>query len=333
MKRNILICLVIYVTILYFCQMKRFKLLIFILVASFSTTLAQLDPVYSQYMFNPAIMNPAYAGIYDMASATGVYRNQFLGLNSGGKPETMTFNAHSSLPLDKMGAGITLIRDKVGINTTTSVELLYSYRLILGENRLSFGMNVGFDNYVSDPSQGLNPKSDNDPLYNPDKVSSWNPAFGFGAMYLAENYFVGVSTPSLVKQEISSNGVTNKLQNRHFYATGGYIIKLANELVIKPSVLVRYVSGTVSMDLNGSILMYQNLWAGVSIRNAAEVVVLMAQLQATDALKLGVSMDLASGTIKEIAGGGGVFRPVAYEFMANINFPLLEAHAIQTTLY
>ena len=63
------------------------KRIIGLLFFSFLLTFAhaQNEPIYSQYMFNPLIINPAYAGVHDMASVYGVYRNQWTGFG-GQKP-------------------------------------------------------------------------------------------------------------------------------------------------------------------------------------------------------------------------------------------------------
>lgn len=313
----------------------RTKLFTFIALAFSTVVFGQQEPVYSQYMFNPTVMNPAYCGIYDMVSATAVYRAQYLGLGAG-RPQTMTFNAHSSLPLDKMGGGVTFVRDVIGINVVNKFELLYSYRLDIGDNRLSMGMSTGFGNYISDPSRGLTAKSEDDPYFISQRASAFKPSFGFGAMYLAEDFFVGVSAPSMFNQSISEGDDAVKINKRHMYATGGYVLRLANEMVFKPSLLVRYVDGSpISFDLNASVLMYQNLWAGLSFRKL-NTVVLMGQLQVTDAMKLGASFDFSSNsTIKEVAALNkmGFTGVSAFELMANFNFGLFDTQAVQTSVY
>ena len=56
--------------------------IIFILFFLFSSiaVLAQTDPQYSLYMFNPMGVNPAYAGSRDVLSALIVHRSQWVGL-------------------------------------------------------------------------------------------------------------------------------------------------------------------------------------------------------------------------------------------------------------
>ena len=316
--------------------MKYYSLIFsFIFVFTFNTK-AQQEPVYSQYMFNPTIINPAYCGIYDMVSATTLYRRQYLGLSSG-EPNTFAFNAHTSLPINKMGAGITFVKDEIGINKTNKLEVIYSYRLDLGNNKLSFGMTAGFNQFISDPNGKLEANKIDDPFYISSRVSSTKPAFGIGAMYLSEKYFVGISVPSLKTQTIDEGENAYKSVKRHYFATAGYVIESSSSLKIKPSFLIRYVEGTpVSFDLNASVLLYQNLWTGLSFRKL-NTLALMGQLQITDAVKVGASLDFALGNnaIKEVAAFEQVgFTGVsAFELMANFNFGLFDSQAVQTTVY
>ena len=78
-------------------------------------------------MFTPMVLNPAYAGFHDMVSATGSYREQWRKMEGG--PQTTLFNIHSSLPMDKMGAGLTIVRDAFGIAGNTSFAVVKSSRI------------------------------------------------------------------------------------------------------------------------------------------------------------------------------------------------------------
>ena len=95
---------------------------------------AQLPPAISQYMFNPMSSNPAYAGFYDMASISNLFRGQ---INSGYNMYTNTLNVHSSLPIDKMGAGLNIGYDQTGITSAINIDLALSYKLTFGANKLS----------------------------------------------------------------------------------------------------------------------------------------------------------------------------------------------------
>ena len=110
---------------------------------------AQQDPLYSQYINNPFVLNPAYAGLTNNLNTAVSYRQQWAGFE--GSPKTFNANGHISLFDNKMGAGLMLISDKIGYTTTNEVLGSYSYRIRVTEDKiLSFGLQAGMVNYQLD---------------------------------------------------------------------------------------------------------------------------------------------------------------------------------------
>src|SRR6476620_5175420 len=105
---------------------------------------AQVDPLYAQYLNNPLLLNPAYSGINNNFSAAASYRKQWAGFD--GSPSTFNVNAHSSFNNNKMGLGLIVLSDKVGVNANTEVQATYAYKLDLNGKFLSFGLQAGMIN-------------------------------------------------------------------------------------------------------------------------------------------------------------------------------------------
>ena len=85
--------------------MKNFNIAILVLFALglFTTnSYAQQDAQYTQYMYNPMSINPAYAGSRDVLSLVGIYRSQWVGLD--GAPRTLNFSGHTPVG-EKVGLG------------------------------------------------------------------------------------------------------------------------------------------------------------------------------------------------------------------------------------
>src|SRR6478609_1670113 len=89
--------------------------------------LSQQRPVQSLYMFDPLLINPAYAGQQVQLSATTIYRNQWVNLD--GAPKTLTATLHSGFYKQKMGLGIILTNDQIGIHNDFSLYGVYSYKI------------------------------------------------------------------------------------------------------------------------------------------------------------------------------------------------------------
>ena len=90
---------------------------------------AQIDPMFTQYMFNEMYINPAYAGSRESISATLLYRNQWVGVE--GAPKTQTFSIHAPVKMKKIGVGIIARNERIGVTKQTNIFLDYAYRIKL----------------------------------------------------------------------------------------------------------------------------------------------------------------------------------------------------------
>ena len=77
---------------------------LFFFFAFLNLTWAQQPAQYSLYNLNKFNFNPAYAGLDNSLSVTGVYRSQWVGLP--GKPVTQNINAHMPLYFFKWRSGL-----------------------------------------------------------------------------------------------------------------------------------------------------------------------------------------------------------------------------------
>lgn len=226
---------------------------------------AQQDPLYSQYLNNPFVINPAYGGLTNNLNASVSYRQQWAGFE--GSPKTINFNGSMSLFDNKMGAGLMVVSDQIGANTTNEVFATYSYRIQLGQTKtLSFGLQAGASNYQTDNDK-LNPQNPSDPYYT-GTISEFKPSFGAGVILTSDKFFLSLSVPRMLKSNFGEEGVQTTLYAQHFYGLGSYLFFLNDRLRFKPSVLVKYVSGApASVDLNASFIIHENYQAGVLTRN------------------------------------------------------------------
>ena len=87
----------------------RFILIVSLLAGLYS--FAQQDPQYTQYMYNPINVNPAYAGSRGVISIFGLYRAQWIGLE--GAPQTATVSVNAPVGRN-VGLGFSVINDRIG---------------------------------------------------------------------------------------------------------------------------------------------------------------------------------------------------------------------------
>lgn len=255
---------------------------------------AQQDPLTSQYMFNQLAFNPSYAGIHNNANVTLNSRFQWQGFAGG--PRTQTFTASTSIVNGKVGLGTAFIYDELGTNKTTQGQLSYSYKIQQADKTFSFGLQTGFMTVKVDDS-GLNLKVADDPLFKGNVVSATKVNFGAGASFMTDHYFIGFSVPRLINSKFETGDVSVEYE-RHFYITGGYIFQVSPTVKLKPMVLLKGVKGApLSVDINVSVLLINQLWVGAFTRNL-NTYGLMAQFELMDAYKIGYSFEMLSNGIE-----------------------------------
>jgi type IX secretion system PorP/SprF family membrane protein len=272
----------------------------------------QQSSLYTQYMFNGLAINPAYAGSHEALSMTAFARKQWA--NVEGAPLSATFSAHTPIKKEKMGLGFLFSNDKISIFNQTSLSAIYAYRIAFSEHRkLSFGLQAGFNNYSVRYSQ-LTSKTANDPALPTSDFTSWSPNFGAGVYYYSQKLYIGLSVPFLASNILANKYVAQRLElkNNYFFTTG-YVMKLSPDIKLKPSVLVKYLSGNpIQIDLNANVLFREVLWAGVSYRSF-NALSFLTQVNITEQLRIGYSYDLSLG---KLAG----FNSGSHEFMINYLF-------------
>ncbi len=257
------------------------------------TLSAQQDPLYSQYLNNPFVLNPAYAGLTNNLNLSLSYRNQWAGFE--GSPKTINANGHISLLNNKMGAGLMVVSDRIGNSSINEVFGSYSYRVNISEDKiLSFGLQAGFANYQIDNSKS-NPFHKDDDLFM-GNFSEMKPGFGFGAILKSDNFFVGLSVPRMLRTTLETQGLQSSLYTQHYYLMGSYLFFLSERIRFKPSALLKLVRGApVSIDLNASLLIYERYQAGMLTRNFNTYGIFLQALL-TDSFRFGYTFEVPTGS-------------------------------------
>src|SRR6267154_3581748 len=161
--------------------MNKYLRILFLLSVSWTTN-AQQRPLQSLYMFDPLLVNPAYAGNQVQLSVTSLYRNQWVNLD--GAPKTFTTTAHSGFRKYRVGLGLILSNDQIGIHNDVGFYGVYSYKLPINSKKgtLSFGLQGGFNNLRSNYGL-LDPKDPNFIVSGGLVANRFNPNIGAGLYY------------------------------------------------------------------------------------------------------------------------------------------------------
>jgi len=298
----------------------RVLALVVVFMLGRSSVHAQQDPLYSQYMFNTLAFNPAYAGSADVFTVMALSRHQWVGFE--GAPATQTVLSHTPLRNQALALGLTAMTDKVGPARQTGAFLDLAYRIRTGaDTRLSFGLKGGVNSFQADLA-GL-------ATVNPDQANvnvqgQLMPNFGFGLYWHAPRYYVGLSAPKLLENELvpaSTGVITTSSEVRHFFLMGGYVLDLGRDLKFKPSFMTRVVKGSpLSVDLNASFLLRERIWFGALYRlgNAFGV---FGQYRVNDQLSVGYAFDLTTTKL-------GAYNAGTHEVMLSYDLRFIKGRTI-----
>jgi type IX secretion system PorP/SprF family membrane protein len=266
-------------------------ILIFVLFTSLAG-FAQQDVLFSQYMFNKLLVNPGYAGSREVFSADAVYRNQWTGFE--GAPKTIALSMHTPLRYDHIAVGGYIYSDKIGPQVNQGALLSYAYRVNLPKGKLSFGLQAGVK--YNDINWDMIDLEDADLSFQGNPKSKVTPDANFGIYYYTNRMFAGVSSTQLLQNEygmvtVDGEKTYSKLL-RHFYGMAGVAVPISDQVVFRPSVLVKYVKDAPwQMDLNASFLLNDLFWLGMSYRTDGDLVFL-TEFNISRKYRLGYSYDV-----------------------------------------
>lgn len=281
------------------------KYLIFTGIILFSIKgMSQQDPLYTQYMYNMSVINPAYATDNPgMLNLGGIYRSQWVGID--GAPKTASFFAHTPLS-ERVEVGLSIVHDEIGdIIKENNITADFAYVLPLDENnnKLSFGIKGGLTTFDGDLTR-LETNQPNDPAFQ--NISELFPVFGVGAFWFGDNHYLGLSAPNLftakhLENEQGLRGLGE--ENIHYFLTGGYVFDLNPDFKLKPAFMARGVQGApLSVDITANVLMFNRLEAGVGYRFGDSVTGLV-NFAVTPGLRVGYAYDYTTSNLSNYNDG------------------------------
>ena len=268
----------------------KYIYIIFLLAITANTGLAQQQSMYGQYMFNMLNVNPAYAGSRGIGNVNALVRRQWLDIN--GSPTTGTFSYDERLTNKNTSLGGQMYYDNIYTQKRAGIQGYYAYAAEMGSSTLSLGMSFGVMNYNANYFN-TNPFDVGDPLVQ-QVVSAFLPTAGLGAYWSAERWYLGLSTPNLFKSykaEMNDKSVSFAGKSGHYYLTGGYVFPLSDMVVVKPSVMLKSVSGVpVQIDFNTNVWFSDVFGLGASYRTG-DAMLGMVELQLNTQFRIGYAYE------------------------------------------
>ena len=279
-------------------------------------------PVYSQYLHNGLMINPAYAGSRDALSTVLSYRMQWMGIPDA--PRTESFSLHSPMKNDKVALGLKARFMQYGVTRSQSIYAVYAYHIRMARGKISLGLQAGADLSNSDYT-GIPGITRPDPVFPDNDKSYVFPNAGAGVYYFSDKLFAGFSVPSFLFYRNTGNGnvqAYHSFSEYNFVISAGALITFSSEFKFKPSVLIDYSMNKVNhfnqFDINANFIFADLIWAGASWRTSEQVAVGHIQVQINQQLMLGVSYDYPVGRMNSYSKGSSEFI-LRYEFGSKVS--------------
>ncbi len=274
----------------------------------------QMFPLSDDYLFNGLVINPAFAGCHDALSATVSYRDQWVGFDDA--PKIQILSIHTPVDHDRMGLGLLINHNSIGIFDETNIIGNYAYRMELSDGKLAMGLGFGFTVFNAAWNE-LKANDMTDPQLMGNQVKTVLPEFSLGLYYYTKKYFIGFSMPMFLTHYLDKNSGKYKtnfnFSGSGYFLSGGYTVLLNPQVKLLPSVLIKYhVGNAVQIDYNTQVILKDRIWLGMGYRNT-NTLTGMIQCQLNYQIRMAYSYDFDMGTL-------GKYRNGSHEVVLNYIF-------------
>ncbi len=258
---------------------------------------AQQDPQCSLYMLNGMAIHPAYAGSMGGISANVLCKKQWMGIESA--PRTISANVQMRYFDERLGSGISMYNDKMGVFNRSAVNYAQAYHLILPQFTVAFGLqgsvqqfSANFtDIYNAHNASGINEIS-NDQAFST-TVSKLVVNLGGGLYAYNDHFWFGASMPNMLKTkwdyDMRSGSAAYSVV--HSFISAGGVIDVGPVFQIRPSAMMKIATDAPkSLEFSCSGYAYNKFGFGLSYR-LGEAMIYIAELQLNDSFKVAYAFD------------------------------------------
>ena len=267
------------------------RLLVIISILLGNYALAQYNPIQSQYMFNPIVLNPAAAGTENTFSIQASLRSQWTGFPGAPKTENLSF--HAPVKNENAAFGMQLYAAQIGIDRNTGLFGIYAYRLRFENSDLRIGLSAGV-NFRKSYYSRLDVIDNQDELLLNDSPLGILPDASFGLHYSNNKFFVSFALPQFLSHTYNGQNfqLGNDFRDYNFTLGSGYNFEFENGIALKPSFLAKYkIASAPQFDFNLMARLSEGFSMGLSYRTN-EALILLLQVKFAERLSLMYSFGL-----------------------------------------
>lgn len=258
---------------------------------------AQQQPIYSQYMMNPFLLNPAIAGYQGYTDFNFTAREQWLGYSDG--PSTYAISGQTRIlktsfrnrsrmiknkvrrrrPSGRVGLGAYIFNDMNGSIRRTGFQGTYAYHIYVRDIQYSGGVSLSAFQFNTN-IKNTDLYDPNDPRFAQMAKTTYSPDANIGFLVSGDNFYGGISITSLFQSAIQfgSSGYTKPYSlRRHYYLLGGYKYQeKRSDYGFEPSLMMTFTERlSWSVDINFKAYYKEDYWAGLSYRTTGAIITMV----------------------------------------------------------
>jgi len=299
---------------------------------------AQQKPIYTQYVLNNYIINPAITGIENYTDIKISHRQQWTGIDGapvstyislqgpvgkkdyrtnitsfevpGENPRGRSYMQDYTAAESHHGIGGIIISDKTGYLNRWGGYVTYAYHKgISAKTTLSAGFMAGLTAVSLDASKiewGSLRADDPAVGYNTGEISKIKPEIGAGLWLYSAEYYVGASVLNIVPAK--ARFVKDDKYGSDFvpqlFVTAGYKFFVNDDVTLLPSVMVQYIKPFPVQVYTNAKLQYQDkVWIGSSYRFGDQLggFAAMAGLNVSNTFNVGYSYDISTSNLRNFS--------------------------------
>lgn len=272
---------------------------------------AQQVALFSQYLNNDFLLNPAIAGTKTYAPVSASARMQWVNFN--GAPNTQIGSIHGAMT-QHVGIGFALTNHTAAANTMTSAQLTYAYRTKINDKiRISMGLSpMIIQHTIAKDKLTLEDANDNTfvKMNGKTTIADLNAGvYVYGAKWVAS-----VSAPQLFESKYRmGDDLFKERLRRHFLIYGSYDFAINDKFTVTPGALIKAMQGgaPLQVDVNGKVVYNKMFWMGLSYRSSSsqgpnEAAVVLVGIQKGDFV-FGYSYDYSFSSMRSYSMGSHEF--------------------------
>ncbi|MFW5820641.1 MAG: type IX secretion system membrane protein PorP/SprF [Bacteroidota bacterium] len=301
---------------------KKLLILISILFLGCKDIHAQQSPVFSQYMINKFLLNPAVAGGSGYNGVNLIAREQFVGFENAPRTFALTGqtrllensyirrklrirkDANQASIFTNIGLGGGIFSDRNGIVSKTGVQISYAYHINFNNRyQLSMGLSGSAFQYKLDDSEAYLVDNDDPLLMGTDK-QFWVPDAAFGVYFTDKRTWGGITITDLFGSSfrIGRTPIKENFSSfRNFNIMAGSDFNLNSEFHIKPSAMFRINSFESLLDFNTQLHYLDSYWFGMSYRTNNSLIAMLGIN--FEMLRFAYAYDATLGNINNYTSG------------------------------